>query len=1255
MSTMTLLLPVKPSLQSALLLRCLLILIIVCSSSGSNNFRNAQGEAARVPLAEDGFPTTSNNGLVVEDPNGTSTANSYVSSRYWEDPLEYPDNYCPPPPLVATASNTTNSHNGRVYRVGVLAIRGEAQAYASFNTTFGDYLTSTAGSQLSGVSFEMVPLNFVQTYSLVENQQVDFIYLNPSAFSCMESEHGAQSLLSIITRHKVAEKTYDLTRFGGVIATLQNNTAINSIQDLKDKVIAAASISGLGSGQMQFREMQRAGLSYIQDPKQLVFTSNQGKIVQGLLDGHFEVGFIRTDQLEHSHGQEPVQDFLQRFKIINPQPPQTLDNGIVFPFVSSTEQLYPEWNIAALPHVPEDVSFAVVQALMAIQKHAQAGFRMQQCELAFQNHSSTSGHHCDSLPLSVFLEDEPHNKYPCDTTRTIAQLAHAAMMAGGYAGWRTTLSYMPLRSMHEATGFIRIDTDADQWKCVRHNSLYDAITCPEGHLLKTPQQVQEGCASRGLECQEGYQCVCKPCKTGYDVDVFGVDNTNDDGDDDNHVGCAKMSLCASTLHHQPLTLRAMDNRQRDNQTMGVVLHAGEESNNVPVGYLGNYVYEFNIGADFLGVTTLEIYLGGTQIAESPLRVIVSQKDCVAERGSQHFEPNVDGECVCKGQYVTLGGSCISIFILLPALFAPFGVMVALTSFLYVQQKRREADSIWEINPDDLLFAQPPVVLGQGTFGVVWLADYHGTKVAVKKVLPPRNIPPATTTISSHGQGGNAEVCDIENDWSGLELFSWRQLRKQTSRLYAFCFEEPDRYERLKQDFKKEMRLLSKLRHPCVTCVLGAVVSHETEPLLVMEHMSFGSLYDLLHNETVVLEGEILLVVMRDIAQGLRFLHSSDPAVVHGDMKSRNVLISAAGFRAKVADFGLSQKTKNGHACGTPYFMGPELLLGNPNSTASDMYSIGVVLWELYSRKNPYEGLNAEAVLRLVCDPLVNKRPMVPASCPPQIFELMKQCWKPDPRERPTAEDLDERLKCLHVENIEPTNAYNPLRKRPSNSGPLDKSLDWNDRHSVLYEKFPKHVANALARGEKVEPESHDSVSIVFVEVAGLSQIAGICPAMLDKMFQLLDDLAHKHGLFTVQTIGDGYLAVANLMGNQPDHTKRAAEFALDAVAEAGSLTFGGDVPEKRTVQIKVGFHAGPVVTSLVGSVRPRFSLFGQSVSLASNLGSQSKPQKIQCSGYTRDLLCQQAPDIVVHPRGEVDMKGKGRTKTYWVVSARPEE
>jgi len=126
---------------------------------------------------------------------------------------------------------------------------------------------------------------------------------------------------------------------------------------------------------------------------------------------------------------------------------------------------------------------------------------------------------------------------------------------------------------------------------------------------------------------------------------------------------------------------------------------------------------------------------------------------------------------------------------------------------------------------------------------------------------------------------------------------------------------------------------------------------------------------------------------------LRYLHASKPPILHGDLKARNILCDSR-FRAKVCDFGLSTKRKNGIS-GTPFWLAPEYLRGKTEYNAScDMYSVGIIFNEIYSRKDPYEGEQFKNVLRAVCNPRKNHRPKIPESCPEKMVVLMKKLWSP---------------------------------------------------------------------------------------------------------------------------------------------------------------------------------------------------------------------------------------------------------------------
>jgi len=547
-----------------------------------------------------------------------------------------------------------------------------------------------------------------------------------------------------------------------------------------------------------------------------------------------------------------------------------------------------------------------------------------------------------------------------------------------------------------------------------------------------------------------------------------------------------------------------------------------------------------------------------------------------------------------------------------------------------------SDSVWAVTMSDLHFDDPPEVIGRGTFGLVLLAEYRGTNIAVKRVLPPPvKSKIGVTQIFEGTTSAQKSVIDIKGVNSGST--------GDTSSIPG----SSKSYEALKLDFILEMRAISKLRHPSITTIMGAIVSRKEEPMMIMEYMDHGSLYDVLHNETMSLEGEIILPILCDIAQGLRFLHAATPAVIHGDLKAANVLVDSR-FRAKVADFGLSQKrqinivgSEQIKVTGTPFWMAPELLLHqSSNNAATDVYSFGVILYELYSRKEPYEGEEAAEVLKLVADPSVCKRPPIPDSCPKQVQDIMNECLNHDPQKRPSFADLDVRLRDLDVDKVEPYEMMNSWQEK--------KRTD-----KLLFEVFPRHIAEALRDGRKIEAETRSIVTIFFSDIVGFTNISSTLEPikislMLDRLYHSFDQISRKYDVFKVETIGDAYMAVTNLVNDQPDHAKRIAAFSVDAMKAANETLIDLDDPERGCVNIRVGFHSGPVVANVVGSRNPRYCLFGDTVNTASRMESNSIENRIHCSQRAAKLLREQNPDIPLSSRGVITVKGKGEMHTYWV-------
>ncbi|BBN15959.1 protein MpMAPKKK16 [Marchantia polymorpha subsp. ruderalis] len=248
------------------------------------------------------------------------------------------------------------------------------------------------------------------------------------------------------------------------------------------------------------------------------------------------------------------------------------------------------------------------------------------------------------------------------------------------------------------------------------------------------------------------------------------------------------------------------------------------------------------------------------------------------------------------------------------------------------------------------------------------------------------------------------------------------------------FSEQEYSLELLEDFKKEVAIMKRLRHPNVLLFMGAVTAPE-HLSIVTEFLPRGSLFRLLHRNTPGLDWKRRLKMALDIARGLNYLHHTTPPIIHRDLKSSNLLVDK-NWTVKVGDFGLSRikhstflTAKSGR--GTPQWMAPEVLRNEPSNETSDVYSFGVILWELATEEIPWNGLNPMQVVGAVG--FMNRRLQIPDNVDPQYVELIEQCWDSDPHARPSFTKLVNILKDMQKSALAAT--QNPIsmarQTRPS--------------------------------------------------------------------------------------------------------------------------------------------------------------------------------------------------------------------------------
>ena len=394
--------------------------------------------------------------------------------------------------------------------------------------------------------------------------------------------------------------------------------------------------------------------------------------------------------------------------------------------------------------------------------------------------------------------------------------------------------------------------------------------------------------------------------------------------------------------------------------------------------------------------------------------------------------------------------------------------------------------------------------------------------------------------------------------------------------------------------------------------------------------------------------------LSDIATGMAFLHQHTPPVIHRDLKPKNVLIDEK-FTAKVADFGLSiyeGSSAGDSTAGTVRYMAPEVLGGSPALAASDVYSFSIVVWEVFQNSAAYPGMSADEIAAGVRKDCLRPEP-TPLAMGGKMASLMHECWATNPARRPGFMEVRDRLS-------EMTATSTSLADRMQGNGTArDEQL--------LFKMLPVHVAVALRDGQPTPPERFECVTILFSDIVQYTAISSrLAPEevmdMLNRLYERFDELVAKYELFKVETVGDAYMIAGGLQQHEgDDHADRILKYAEEAVAAARETAIlpGADgVPDPDFVlegsdgyiDIRVGVHSGPIVASVIGDLKPRYALFGDTINVAARMETNSMKGRVQATKQTVQML-RRPGEHTVEKRGEIDVKGKGKMTTFFVSAA----
>ncbi|GFH12709.1 guanylate cyclase domain-containing protein, partial [Haematococcus lacustris] len=243
--------------------------------------------------------------------------------------------------------------------------------------------------------------------------------------------------------------------------------------------------------------------------------------------------------------------------------------------------------------------------------------------------------------------------------------------------------------------------------------------------------------------------------------------------------------------------------------------------------------------------------------------------------------------------------------------------------------------------------------------------------------------------------------------------------------------------------------------------------------------------------------------------------------------------------------------------------------------------------------------------------------------------------------------------------------------------------------TMLEAMFPRHIMEQIAAHGAAAAMSgvagfdvgamslsklathHECVTIMFTDIVGFTAFSKECTpgqvmSFLNELFSKLDALLDKHNVYKVETAGDCYIICGGLLDEDEDGfqavstsspcraaktkaARRALNFALDMMRVAATVMMPNT---GKPVVLRAGLHSGPVVSGLVGSRLPKFSLFGDTMNTASRMESTSLPGRIQVSQTTYELLRDPRPSRW-QPTGGVEVKGKGLMHTFLMDTEQP--